>query len=441
MSSALAIAAVTAVLRNLLDNGLIDDQVAAAVGSVNVTARAPDLITLDQNSPSQLNLFLYHVTPNAAWRNVGLPSRDARGERLTNPPLALDLHYLLTAYAARDLHAEILLGYGMQLLHESPTLPREAIRVALGVSDLVDNSSSALPAELTALGGAGLAEQIEAIKIVPEALSGEETSKLWAAFQTHYRPSAAYIASVVLIQAQRSTRAALPVRARGLYVAVFKEPFVDQVLGQETSRGPARNDLQILSHHQLVLRGSNLKGGDVTWVRVGRAREDPDPALVQDAQIILNVPSGLSAGAHSIQVVHERLMGKPEERHAGVSSNLSAFVLHPRITAQSVRVSGGEKFVQVTIDPPVLTQQQVVLMLNEKPVPSSPPSATLPRAFSFTAPSRTEVSPPGPVADVEFCVTGATPGTYLVRVLVDGAESPLTADSSGLFSSPSVTIS
>ena len=74
--------------------------------------------------------------PTPAGATSGLPSRDASGRlRLTNAPLALDLHYLLSAYSGGDLHAEILLGYAMQLLHEMPVLtarrdPRGAEPVA-----------------------------------------------------------------------------------------------------------------------------------------------------------------------------------------------------------------------------------------------------------------------------------------------------------------------
>jgi hypothetical protein len=131
VSSALAIASVTAVMKNLLDNGVINDDVATSVGTVTVSALAPDLVPVDNNAASRLNLFLYQVTPNPGWRNAGLPSRSGAGDRLSNPPLALDLHYFLTAYASRDLHAEILLGYGMQILHETPVLARQGIRRAL----------------------------------------------------------------------------------------------------------------------------------------------------------------------------------------------------------------------------------------------------------------------------------------------------------------------
>src|SRR5277367_2181461 len=117
MSSPLAIAAVSAVLKNLLDNGLVDTSLAnGASGPVKVTLIAPNRINTDNAESPQLNLYLYHVTPNPGWRNVGLPSRNSDGDRIANPPLALDLHYLLTAYGAKDFDSEILLGYAMQLM-------------------------------------------------------------------------------------------------------------------------------------------------------------------------------------------------------------------------------------------------------------------------------------------------------------------------------------
>jgi hypothetical protein len=212
VSSPLAIGAVSAVLRNLLDNGIVE-QVALGT-TVTVTATAPDQIKLDvPNDPPQLNVFLYQVTPNAALRNNELPSRSSRGERLTNPALALDLHYLVTAYGKTDFQAEILLGYAMHLLHERPMLDRPAIRRALDPSPL---DVSMLPPVFQALAASDLADQFEAIRITPAVMTIEEMSKLWAAFQSHYRPSAAYQVSVVLIDAQRPTRNPLPVLSRGL---------------------------------------------------------------------------------------------------------------------------------------------------------------------------------------------------------------------------------
>ena len=211
MSSALAIGAVSAVLKNLLDNGIVE-QVPLGT-TVNVTAVAPDTIRLDApEEPPQINVFLHQVTPNAAWRNRELPSRASNGERISNPPLALDLHYLITAYGRSDFQAEILLGYAMHLLHERPVLDRPAIKRALDPSPL---DVSMLPPAFQVLTASDLADQVEAIRITPIAMAVDEMSKLWSAIQTHYRPSAAYQVSVVLIDAKQPARNPLPVLSRG----------------------------------------------------------------------------------------------------------------------------------------------------------------------------------------------------------------------------------
>ena len=215
MTTALGIAGVTAVLRDLLNDGMINHNVAGILGSsVTVSALPPDrVVPQDGTEASQLNLFLHQVSPNTGWMNEGLPSRDATGRaRLSNPPLALNLHYLLSAYSSTDLHGEILLGYAMQLLHEHPVLSRDQIRTALTPSP---DLGAVLPPALRALSESGLADQYEQLRITPEYLNSEEMSKLWTAIQANYRPTAAYQVSVVLIQAQTATRSPLPVLTRG----------------------------------------------------------------------------------------------------------------------------------------------------------------------------------------------------------------------------------
>ena len=211
MSNALGVASVSFVLVDLLNNGLIDRDISASVGDIAVTALAPDQVEASQGK-SQLNLFLYNVTQNEAWRNMNFPSLNVQGERINNPPLALNLHYLLTAYGVEQYHAEILLGYGMQLLHEHPVLVRDAIRESLAAPTQVAGGN--LPASMLNLFTSGLADQIEQIKIWPQMLTTEEISRLWTAFQAKYRPTAAYQVSGVLIDSERSTKKALPVLTR-----------------------------------------------------------------------------------------------------------------------------------------------------------------------------------------------------------------------------------
>ena len=199
MSNALSIAAVTATIKNLLENGLVSDAIAASVGDVLVSAIPPDKIQVGTDERAQINLFLYHVTQN---RNVDWISRTSDNKdnpRSTNPPLALDLHYLLTAYGPKDFQSEILLGYAMQLLHISPIIKFEVIESALKNSSQT-STSSVFSQALAGISVSDLARQIGQIKVSPEFLSMEDTSKIWSALQTNYRPSATYNASMVLIE-------------------------------------------------------------------------------------------------------------------------------------------------------------------------------------------------------------------------------------------------
>ncbi|MDR6673187.1 DUF4255 domain-containing protein [Xanthomonas sp. 1678] len=204
MSNALAIAAVTAALKNLVDRHL-DGLDLSALGSVGVGAMALDRVLTGDNEPNQINLFLYQVSANSGWRNTGLASRDGAGQRIANPPLALDLHYLLTAFGNQELSRDALLGLGMQALHETPMLDRERLRALL--------APPALP--FGAFSAESLADQVEWLKITPQYLGAEELSKLWTAAQARFRASMAYQVSVVLIQSDASVRAALPVLRRG----------------------------------------------------------------------------------------------------------------------------------------------------------------------------------------------------------------------------------
>src|SRR5262249_34384940 len=155
----------TAVLKDLINDGLLNHDL-STVGSFALTALPPDRIATGSNEPNQLNLFLYQVTANQGWRNEQLPALDSRGQqRLTSPPLALDLHYLLTAYGAKDFNAEILLGYAMYLLHQTPVLTRAQLRTSLANPAPVDGTL--LPTLFGNLSALNLADQIEIVKISP----------------------------------------------------------------------------------------------------------------------------------------------------------------------------------------------------------------------------------------------------------------------------------
>src|SRR4051812_41849924 len=91
MSNYMALATVTATLSQLVQEAINSQTLMLPT----VTHMRPDGTGLP--SPG-VNIFLYQVTPNAAWRNVDLPARNSDGQLITRPRVALDLHYLLTFY-------------------------------------------------------------------------------------------------------------------------------------------------------------------------------------------------------------------------------------------------------------------------------------------------------------------------------------------------------
>ncbi|MEH2139069.1 DUF4255 domain-containing protein [Nostoc sp.] len=424
MSNVLSIAAVTAVLKVLLENGLVSDPIAASVGDVIVTALPPDRISVEADERAQINLFLYQVTQN---RNVDWVSQEfrSRHSRINGnphsqiPPLALDLHYLLTAYGAKDFQSELLLGYAMHLLHKTPAITSDIIENTL-INASTTNTSSAFSQAVASVSVSDLAEQIGQIKLTPEFFNMEETSKLWSALQTHYRPSATYLASMVLIESSK------PENSEGFYIMPLSQPTIEQVMA------PAKTDQIIVAGTTLVIRGKRLRG-EITRIRLSNTETLIVPHDVKETQISLLVPSDLSASVQGIQVVH-LTMGNGGQTDYVVESNVAAFVLHPTITAFVAQVeNSGDNLrtaeITVKFQPKVGKAQRVVLLLNEA-------SDNSPVAYSFLVASRTEDTDA-----ITIPVKNIKPGTYIVRVQVDGAESPLhKKNQSGGYDSPEVTI-
>jgi hypothetical protein len=448
MSTALAIASVTQVLRDLLNNGMIDRDVSGATGgNVTVTCLPPDRIdTSATGEQSQLNLFMYLATPNQGWRNQGLPYLDSKGNMVNNPFLALDLHYLLSAYSPNELHPEILLGYGMQLLFETPVLPRSAIRNSL-TPPVADFPAGTLPANLRALSASGLADQLEMIKIVPETLNTEEISKLWTAFQSNYRPTTAYKVTVVLIQAQNSVPSGLPVQQRQLYVQPFNSPTINTIQSQSALGQPVSATQKILPGYRLILVGDQLKG-DITKIDVDGTVVIPAVGDITPTQVAFTLPAGLTAGLQQVMVTQPIMMGNPLTERQGVVSNAVSFLLCPTIAnplANPVTITnsvnnGGfiNAVLGITVDPAVLPTQTMILFLNQFfPGPAGTATAN---NYSFPAQAVETATPPIPVTAIQAQITGVAAGTYTVRIRVDGAESPLFTDATGKYFAPAVTL-
>jgi hypothetical protein len=422
VSSALAIAGVTAVLKDLLDSGLIDQQLTDAMGQgVTVSVIAPDSIALGNDAAPRLNLFLHQVTPNAGWRNVGYPSRGSSGERIANPPLALDLHYLLTAYGSADLQAEVLLGYAMQLLHENPVLARKAIRKALNPPS-PPVTGSLLPSVYQALRASDLADQIEQIKITPAAMNTEEMSKLWSALQAHYRPTAAYQATVVLIESIRPARSPLPVLTRGAPVphpddpgkliepGIVAQPDLSSPFPEIESITVPDKRLAALHGDTLTLHGRHLDGTGhrlvLTHVRLDIEAAIPSASSAGPSAVAFVLPNNVAtfpAGTYNAMMEFVR-PGDTQPRR----TNQVPVAIGPQITAVPLIANldaNGDLALTPTCKPDLRSNQRISLILSGIEAPAEP----------FNTPTATPT----------FRFRKLPAGFYWTRLRVDGIDSPL----------------
>lgn len=406
MSSPLAIGAVSAVLRNLLDNGLVE--IPPPLSPVKVTAVAPDTIDLEEAEPSpSLNLFLYRTSPNQGWAQVGLPAFDGNGSRISHPPLALDLHYLLTAYGFADFEAEVLLGYAMHVLHGRPVLDRPAIRRALDTGPL---DPSILPPAFQTVSAADLADQVEGVTITPEPMDTEEMSRLWSAIQSNYRPTVAYVVSVVLIEARKPARRALPVLERGLLVEPSLLPPYPTITRVEPQDGQPAARLG----EPVRLAGHHLDGTSAVARFAHRLLDEPHPISIgvssDPTGIDLTLPTGPTAEQDwpaGVYLVSVSLI-RPDELKPR-ETNVAALLLapEPQLPPSTVSRDATTRRVTVTLDvsPEVRPAQDVRLILGGDGAPAEPHATATPT--------------------LTFELGDVPPGAQWVRLNVDGVDSLL----------------
>jgi hypothetical protein len=368
-----------------------------------------------------MNVYLYQVTPNPAWRNYDLRNRRPKGELIKHSQAGLDLFYILTFYGNElDLEPQRMLGSAVRALVDNPILTPEMIRATI-------NS-----ANYSYLADSTLEEQVERVTFVPSQMNTEELSKVWSSlFQMPYVLSFACQGGAVLIEGNRPSGRALPVRGAQFY-ATPSQPRVEQVVPEAGANQP------IFGDSKLTIRGKRLQA-DLVQVKIGEARVMPQQVSEQELGLDLSSLSpeeagGLRAGVQQLCVLHP--IGKLEslESERAVASNVMPFVLCPRIVAgpeiSSVWNTDDMYLMDLTVvlDLTVGGKQQALLFLNER-------SNNNPVSYIFAAKAREEDT-----NAVVFQIFNVKEGEYLVRVQVDGAESPLEVSTDSAYVGPVVEI-
>ncbi|MBD2497657.1 DUF4255 domain-containing protein [Nostoc sp. FACHB-280] len=402
MSNHLAIATVTATLQRTLQASVQVD-----VDGARVTTVRPDRLN-NATPEAGVNIYLYDILLNSAWRSADLRQRYSDEKYTKRQQTGLDLYYLLTCYGNDvELEPQRLIGSVVRTFNSKSILTQAMIQET--VSD----------ATFTFLADSNLAEQVEAIAISPVDLNIEEISKIWTVFfQTPYALSLAYKASVVLIDSGELPKKPLPVRNLQRHVTPY-QPAIAQIkvveeLAKIWQTQYAATSL-ILADSTLLIQGNKLSA-DITQVRIGDITTTPQE--VTDKQIILNLATiaveSLRAGVQSLQVIH------PQSK---VSSNVVPFLLRPTIldiTVSNVHGRGNEPRsadITITVNLNIEKTQQVTLVLTEL-------SLTQLTGYSTEQTKNRRNSS----NSITFAIHDCLPGNYLVRLIVDGAESLFTVD-------------
>lgn len=421
MSDFRAIATVTATLRRVLLAALPQDVTGATVTTVR-PAEGENVAT----PATGANIFLYQVNPNPRWRNEDLPSRRTDGELAQRPVAALDLYYLLSFYGDEaTLEPQRLLGSTVAFLHTQPILPRSEVTAAVATNAF--------------LAGSDLAEQVDLVRLAPLSMTLEELSRLWSVLlQVKYALSVTYRASVVLVERRVTPQPALPVRDVAFATLPLRRPAIRRVVALSGEDDP------ITPGAAVVLEGEGLAEA-VTSVEIdGRAT---GTTQLRGDRVTLTLPAGLAAGPHGVQARQGVAIGAPGVQHLAFDSTPGSFVLQPVITrtgnAYDIEVTDVQgqgtdprsATIRVDVSPAVLARQTAVLeLLTVRPGRGGRGHDLI---VHHTVRAADRVSD---TTQLTFRASGLAAGQYLVRVRVDGAESPLQEDQGGVPAQPARTI-
>ncbi|MCF4968213.1 DUF4255 domain-containing protein [Nostoc sp. CMAA1605] len=402
MSNYLAIATITATLQRTLQASVQMD-----LDGARVTTVRPD--RLGSGSPEAgVNIYLYDILMNPAWRSADLRQRHSEEKYIKRSQTGLDLYYLLTCYGNDvELEPQRLMGSIIRTFNSKSNITTESIR------ETVTDSTLAFLAD------SDLAEQVETISISPVDLNVEEISKIWSVFfQTPYSLSIAYKTSIVLIDGGDIPKKPLPVRNLQRHVTPYQPAIAQIKVREELAKiwqtQLAANPL-ILASSTLLIKGDKLSA-DITQVRIGNVTATPQKVTNQEITLELaSIPvESLRAGMQSLQVIH------PQQR---VNSNIVPILLRPtieEITVSNLKGRGNDPRsaeITVRVNVSIELTQQLTLVLTELS-----PSQFAGYSYEKTK-NRQNLS-----HSVTFIVNDCPPGTYLVRLVVDGAESLLTVD-------------
>jgi hypothetical protein len=296
---------------------------------------------------ARLNLYLYQVLENAAFRNEDEPPRWSPG-RFGAPPLALSLHYLLTSYGTPthiaqppgtatfpaesliELDAQFILADAMRVLHDVPVISRTTARIGAGPPLIMDPE---------------LQPDFESIRLVPKQLSLDELTKLWTSFKEDFQRSVGYEVTVARVRRAEVRAVAPPVLTRNIQVIASASPVIDFVL--ESSSAAADTNIYF-SGNGLDDPSLRIQLSDAMQLGYPAQPVFLVPQVDAQGKRFFRIPSvnpQLQPGTKLVQAV---ITSPPAGMHV-VASPATAITLLPSITSVSPHSGRFDGTITVTI--------------------------------------------------------------------------------------------
>jgi hypothetical protein len=434
MPDGFALAALSHAMRTRIRQSIGDAADVQQTGQFDVVSKAPDQLATANPAKATLTIYPWRFIANPSWASSRQAAYSPAGERRASPLLALDVLFVLAAYAKDNADAEAVLGLALLALHETPQLSRELLQAMAGGTF---PNGSPLPQALRDLAG-----QAAPITVEPMSYELEDLAHVWSMFNSGVRGGMVYRVGTLLIESRRKAASGLPVREGRLSVTLLQAPAIARVLfaaaaGAEfTQRGVA------VPGEVLRLVGSGLKG-EITHVALGARLVPADDTRLRDDSLEIDLPADLRPGLITLQVVQDwaKPAGKLPPVAAGSipgkRSNLVPVAIRPVLRTNNPFTIGNRHveasgLVAFDVTPhfavDVGSRQRCELMLNATVADAEGRFAS----FTFAAP---DPAPAATDTDVQVRVVpilGVPAGNYLARIVLDGAESALREDATGV---------
>lgn len=454
---------VTGVLAETIRRNITERLDPGLAGQLNVTTLPPERLSGEMFT---INVYLYHLAEDANYRNLtGNPSD--RNPVVTQP-MSLLLNYIVTTHHEVDslfdtITQQRLMGYALKTLHDFPVIGDH--------SEI--NGTPLLPDDMRG--------RDNALEVVLQPVTPEQSINFWTAEdRATTRLSAFYEVRYVMLEPEPPRRLPGLVLSIGNFIVDIASPqlaatasqldFVLPALAgggaQRVQAAPARVGQPIAAlpdSNRLSLRGSNLGIGrrrtlhlaNGRWrTRVPALERVPvDPALPQNTAAGWTVteaadhieltmgttltvarPAGpplqlpVEPGSYnaSVQVVKQSQVVLGQLKEITDTSNSASFSVMARVLSVTV-LDPVQRRIQVNLDPS--------LDLSPPSGPGLPGALDIVLVVNGENYLRHDPAAPGATFDVgdfePFHDTlvfrsrfdPAVPGTYTLRVIVEGAES------------------